>query len=68
MIIIIAAAIPCKAETATDVTPHAAKIKATAYKIVTATITQNEILFNPHIPLPLFDEVDFLDFDEFAML
>lgn len=56
IIIIIAAAIPCRAETATDETPQAERISATAYSIVAATITQNEILFNPHIPLELDDD------------
>lgn len=60
--IIIAVAMPCKILTAVikPDPPIADKINETAYKTVTATITQNEILFNPHTLLfeELEDELD----------
>ncbi len=57
--IIIAVAIPCNALTTVALIPHAERIKAMAYKTVTATIVQKDILLSPQLLRFELDELLF---------
>lgn len=65
--IITAVATPCKIATMLRLTPHAESMSATAYKIVTATIVQNEILFKPQTLCLELELDDFELLEEFAI-